>query len=162
MLIDELNSYKDSKKYSSELVIDILSSIIDECGDVHVNEAVKKLHESVYGHHFNERFADKAVGEFFYINEDDDKVYGPFITKEKAKEYYDENSRYMTDNNFYDFYVALNKVISDHKKLLKKWFPDDKDINDKCVELTMSCIDDDDYSTKGCKIWNHVNQDYLK
>lgn len=162
MFKDELDAYKENSKYDESLVLEILSDIIDEHGKECVDKAIKRVHEKIYGHHFNEVFADKAVSEFYYSDEDGTRIYGPFITKERAKEYYTKNNRQLTDTNFYDFYVALNKVMSDHKKLLKAWFPDEEDIMDKCVELTMSCINDDDYSTKGCKVWNHVNQDYLK
>lgn len=163
MLLSRLQIYKDSKNYDEDSIISILADVIDHCCDEHIaDKALMKVHESVYGHHFNEEFADKAVNEFFYIDDKTGtKIHGPFISKEKAKDYYTKSSRELsTDNNFNDFYVALNKVISDHKKLLENWFGDDE-IMDRLVDLTLSCINDDDYSCKGCKVWNHISAEYL-
>lgn len=164
MLLEKIQSYKDEKNYSDAKVIEALAHVIDNhCDKKCYDDAIREVHEHIYGKHFNEEFADKAVSEFFYIDEDGGKIYGPFITKDKCKEYFNDNSRQINSEvNFYDFYVALNKVMSDHKKLLQRWFPNDTQIYEKCVELTLSCINDDDYNKKGCKIWNHVNQDYLK
>jgi len=162
MLIDEIEEYKSSKGYSDEKVINALAHVIEDHGCDCVEKAIKHVHEAIYGQHFNEKLADKVVKEFFYVDSDGDKIKGPFITREKAKSYYSTYNRQLTDNNFNDFYVALNKVISDHKKLISKWFEDESEVMEKCVELTLSCINDDDYSTKGCKVWNHINNDYLQ
>jgi len=157
MLLEGIEEYRNHKRYNSESVVDTLAELIDSCCDKEVAiKALRKIHESILGHHFNEKYADMVVSEFYYLDKDGNKVSAPFVTKDKAKDYYSKYSRHLSDVDFYDFYVALNKVMSDHKKLLTEWFDEDQ-VLDKCVELTLSCIMDDDYPGKECKIWDQLS-----
>ena len=44
-------------------------------------------------------------------------------------------------------------IKSDYYPLLREWFPDVKNLNDKIIELTINWLNDEDYPDH--KIWNY-------
>ena len=55
--------------------------------------------------------------------------------------------------NRWDFDVTMNMIKSDYYPLLRKWFPEDKNLDDKIVELTINWLNDDDNPFGDAKIW---------
>lgn len=61
--------------------------------------------------------------------------------------------RLTKDYNKWDFEVTMNMIKSDMYPILKEWFPEEKDLRDKIIELTINWLNDEDYPDH--KIWNY-------
>jgi len=44
-------------------------------------------------------------------------------------------------------------IKSDYYPLLKRWFPEEKDLDEKIIELTVNWLNDDDNPFGDSKIW---------
>jgi len=87
-----------------------------------------------------------------YYTDTDGRHYAPYW--EDITPIYNVNKRSLNkDYNKWDFEVTMNMIKSDYFPLLREWFPDEKDLRDKIIELTINWLNDEDYPDH--KIWNY-------
>jgi hypothetical protein len=87
-----------------------------------------------------------------YYVDSDGRHYAPYW--EDTSSIYNVSKRRLSkDYNRWDFEVTMNMIKSDMYPILKEWFPEEKDLKDKIVELTINWLNDDDYPDH--KIWNY-------
>ena len=53
--------------------------------------------------------------------------------------------------NKWDFMLALNTIKSDYYPLLKGWFSDEREIQNKIIELTINWLNDEDIFIESCE-----------
>lgn len=151
-LLEHINSYRSYKNFDRDLIIETLVKFIPED---HEEELLECLHGKITDGHYNDLFANKAVKKMFYMT-NDKQVFGPFVTEEQAKVSYEKIKRILKDVNFWDYYVALNMIISDNHELLHKWFGD-VDLMPKYEDLCTNWFMDGDAPYGSGKIWNYLN-----
>lgn len=138
----------------------ILSDAIEEYVPEKQREVIKtKVYYSTFGGHFNKDFADSAISKFYYIDSTGIKREAPYWTESELKPLYDEVRNKIPAYNFYDFVVTMNMVKSDNYLKLKKWFPDDDEVElvEKMLEETVNWLDDEDNPYHNEKIWKYLN-----
>ena len=54
--------------------------------------------------------------------------------------------------------VALNMIKSDNWLLLKEWFPDEKDLQDKIIDMTINWLNDEDNPYGDSKVWGYFRK----
>ena len=59
--------------------------------------------------------------------------------------------------NCWDFYVTLNMIKSDNYCMLKDWFPNEEDLDNKFIDMAINFLNDIDYENNKCKIWTYFN-----
>ena len=64
----------------------------------------------------------------------------------------------MYPYNKWDFEVALNMIKSDNYPLLKEWFPDEKDLMGRILELTINWLNDEDNPYGDAKVWGYFKK----
>lgn len=141
------------EKYgSSEATLDLLVTVLEEhLSDEECEALSKQIYESVQGQHFDECFAKKQIAKMYYTDSDG-RHYAPYW--EDVTPIYNVHRRRLSkDYNKWDFEVTMNMIKSDYYPLLREWFPEDKNLQDKIVELTINWLNDDDYPDH--KIWNY-------
>lgn len=141
------------KKYgSSDETIKILcKELCEHLPEEEYEELAKSLYESTQGKHFDEDFAKRQISKMYY-EEGGHKYYAPYWNDTSA--YYSINRKKLHDDyNRWDFDVAINMIKSDYYPLLKRWFPDDKDIMDKIIDLTINWLNDEDNPYGDSKVW---------
>ena len=122
-------------------------------------ELMRTLYEKMSGGHYNEDYAKSDVEKMYYV-EDGKKHFAPYWTDEQVKSVYESVKPHIPSAyNFWDFYVALQMVKSDHCPLLKKWFPSatDEELTKKVVELTINWLADEDNPFGKEKVWGYLN-----
>lgn len=137
---------------SSDATLDLLVSKLEEHLSEEECEALsKQIYESTQGEHFDECFAQKQISKMYYTDSDG-RHYAPYW--EDVSAIYNMNKRRLTkDYNKWDFEVTMNMIKSDMYPILKEWFPEEKDLRDKIIELTINWLNDEDYPDH--KIWNY-------
>lgn len=136
---------------STETVNVLIDSLEKHLTEEEYEELCKQIYESTQGHHFDECFAKKQIQKMFYTDVDG-KHFAPYW--DDITPIYSVNKRKLTnDYNKWDFEVTMNMIKSDMYPLLRQWFPDDKNLNDKIIELSINWLNDEDYPDH--KIWNY-------
>lgn len=99
-----------------------------------------KAYEQMYGPHFNEVEAHKAVKNM--INEDG--THGPHWTIEEAVNIAGQHNVDLTTTKYnkYDWFVALNMIYSDYYKVLHSINP--MTTNKHFVDFTLAWLEDQD------------------
>ncbi len=141
------------EKYgTNEDIIDILINVLEQnISKEECEELSKKIYESTQGHHFDECFAKKQIAKMYYTD-GEGKHYAPYW--DDILPIYSMYKRKLNkDYNRWDFEVTMNMIKSDYYPLLREWFPDVKNLNDKIIELTINWLNDEDYPDH--KIWNY-------
>lgn len=145
------------KKYgNSTSTVDLLSDKLKEfVPESEYEDLAKDIYESSQGKHFDEDFANEQISKMYY-EEGGMKHYAPYWND--VTPLYAANKRKLTQPyNKWDFEVALNMIKSDNCPLLKVWFPDadEKELQEKIVELTINWLNDDDNPYGDTKIWSY-------
>lgn len=111
----------------------------------------KDIYESTQGKHFDEEFAKRQISKMYY-EEDGLRHYAPYWGDTTAV--YQVNKRRLNDSyNKWDFDVALNMIKSDYYPLLKRWFPEEQDMMNKIIDLTVNWLNDEDNPFGDTKVW---------
>lgn len=163
MLKEYLQNHSSDRNFNNADVLDILVSCVDEhCDEEKICHVIKKIHEQLFGKHFDEDCALRTVAKMFYYKDDTStaKVFGAFIPFETSQKIFARTKDMIhKDYNVFDFYVAQNMIYSDNYNLYKKWF---KDVTDEAMlnivtEHTVQWLNDPDspYSD-GTKIWSYL------
>lgn len=151
-----LKDYSSYKTYDKDLIISALAGCLDSdgCTESKRLDALKAIHTSVMGCHFNQFFANRAISKMRYTDSSGSIHTGPFVSEEEVKIDYEVMKRSIPQYNFWDFLVTVNMMASDYGELLERWFGVmDKS---KCEELAMSYLLDEDSNHKDCKIWCYL------
>ena len=141
------------EKYGiNDSTINSLVDMLEKClSKEECEELSKQIYESTQGHHFDECFAKKQISKMYY-SDAEGKHYAPYW--EDLTPVYNINKRRLSkDYNKWDFEVTMNMIKSDMYPVLKEWFPQDKDLMDKIIELSINWLNDEDYPDH--KIWNY-------
>ena len=145
--------YDIIKKYgSSEETVKILChALCEHLPEEEYETLAKDIYESTQGKHFDEEFAKRQISKMYY-EEDGMRHYAPYWSD--VSSYYNVNRKRLHDSyNRWDFEVAMNMIKSDYCPLLKKWFPEEKDMLDKIIDLTINWLNDEDNPYGDSKIW---------
>jgi hypothetical protein len=87
-----------------------------------------------------------------YYEENGVRHYAPYW--EDLSTIYSANKRKLEfPYNRWDWEVTMNMIKSDYCPLLKRWFPDEKDMIDKIIDLTINWLNDEDNPFGESKIW---------
>lgn len=136
---------------SSETINVLIKALEDHLSKEECEDLAKDIYESTQGHHFDECFAKAQISKMFYTDSEG-KHYAPYWD-DITSIYNIHKKRLINDYNKWDFMVTMNMIKSDMYPLLKEWFPDEKDLKDKIIELSINWLNDEDYPD--CKIWNY-------
>ena len=141
-------------------VTKILSdSIENNVPDKDKENLIKKVYYGLNGGHFEKELADKAIENFYYVDENGTRRQAPYWAESEVQEIYDRISHKIPHYNFYDFEVTLNMMKSDQCNKLKRWFPgaNKEELTEKLVEETINYLDDADNPFGHEKIWKYLN-----
>lgn len=146
------------KKYANnESTIDLLCQKLKEyIPEDEYESLAKDIYEAVQGPHFDEDFAKCQISKMYY-EEDGIKHYAPYWN-DISSVYMQSKKKLLYPYNKWDFAVALNMIKSDNYLLLKEWFPDEKDLYGKIVELTINWLNDEDNPYGDSKIWGYFKK----
>jgi len=161
--------YELTKKYGEGKGEDMMwktlsavsDSIEDSMDERNKNLLLRHLYGIMSGGHYNEEYALCDVSKMYYTDDNGNKKYAPYWTKEEVKDVYDSVRRDIpSEYNFWDFYVVLNMIKSDNCPLLRKWFPSatNEELNKKLVELSVNWLKDDDNPYGAEKAWGYINK----
>lgn len=140
-------------------------SIVSDAVEASMPEAEKKeLERRIYGKlsggHYNEQYAMEDVAEMSYRDTRTGMVRNaPYWPIPVVRNIYDNVKGDLRSYNCWDFFVTLNMVGTKDSKLLNRWFPsiNDKERDDKLVELAVNWLNDDDSPYGNSKIWRYLN-----
>ena len=141
------------KKYGgTEDTMKVLAEALEEhLSKEDYEELSKQIYESTQGKHFDEAFAKKQISKMYY-EENGVRHYAPYW--EGLSTIYSANKRKLEfPYNRWDWEVTMNMIKSDYCPLLKRWFPDEKDMIDKIIDLTINWLNDEDNPFGESKIW---------
>lgn len=153
--IDQLNEIKKKE------VIMLLSKVIDN----HVEDHIEKLEKKIAGikndYHFDAETAEKCVSKMYY--DENGKKFAPYWPLDIVKQIYDSykaKEEILRIYNLYDFYVTLNMIKSDNYKLYKKRFDgySDSQLDNLFIEDAINWLDDKDNPYGEHKIWKYLNK----
>ena len=116
---------------------------------------IKKQHEHLFGHHYNETFGQWRVEQMFFKDKQGNVHHAPHWTKEQHKAAYESvKSKIPASYNWCDFAVALEAQYADTICLYRMWWPEatDAQLDAKVIEATVNFLNDDD-NLEG-KVWN--------
>lgn len=116
---------------------------------------IKRQHEHMFGHHYNETFGQWRIEQMFYKDKKGDVHRAPHWTKEQHKAAYDKvKSQIPASYNCWDFAVALESQHADTICLYRTWWPEatDADLDQKVIEATVNFLNDDDNPEN--KVWD--------
>lgn len=146
------------KKYgSNDSTIDLLCEELkkhiskEECESL-----AKSIYEQSQGTHFDEDFAKWQISKMYY-EEDGIKHYAPYWA-DITPIYVNAKRRINGNYNKWDFMVALNMIKSDNYLLLKEWFPNEKDLQDKIIDMTVNWLNDEDNPYGDSKVWGYFRK----
>ena len=143
------------KKYGGNM--EILSEAMEEyVPKEELTKLAKKVYESTQGKHFDEEFAKEQISKMYY-EEDGIKHYAPYWS-DISPLYMQAKKKLMYPYNKWDFEVALNMIKSDNYPLLKEWFPDEKDLMGRILELTINWLNDEDNPYGDAKVWGYFKK----
>lgn len=146
------------KKYSNnESTIDLLCEKL-KCyvPEEEYESLAKEIYESAQGPHFDEDFAKCQISKMYY-EEDGIRHYAPYWS-DISPLYMQAKKKLMYPYNKWDFEVALNMIKSDNYPLLKEWFPDEKDLMGRILELTINWLNDEDNPYGDSKVWGYFKK----
>ena len=122
----------------------------------------KELYDELFGlmsgGHYDKDMAVQDVEKMYYVDEADEKHYGPYLEETVVKELFDGVSAKVAPYNMWDFYVTLHMIVSDYHNILLKWFPDDtkEERVEKYVELAVNWLKDPDQESTD-RIWAYLH-----
>ena len=139
------------------------TEIISDAIDKSMPESAKKeLYYDLYGlmsnGHYDREMAISDVEDMYYVGEDGDKHYAPYLTEPVVKEEFNKVESKIPHYNEWDFYVTLHMIVSDNHNLLNRWFPSDTQDERirKYVETAVNWLADDDWPSHD-KIWAYLH-----
>ncbi len=148
------------KRYgSNNSTIDILSDKLQEyIPESEYENLAKDIYESTQGKHFDEEFAKDQISKMYY-EEEGRRYYAPYWN-DVTSLYTINKKKLIHPYNKWDFEVALNMIKSDNCPILKQWFPeaDEKELQEKVVELTINWLNDEDNPYGDTKIWSYFRK----
>lgn len=146
------------KKYANnESTIDLLCQELKEhIPEEEYESLAKEIYEAAQGPHFDEDFAMCQISKMYY-EEDGIKHYAPYWS-DISPLYMQAKKKLIYPYNKWDFEVALNMIKSDNYPLLKEWFPDEKDLMGRILELTINWLNDEDNPYGDAKVWGYFKK----
>lgn len=162
MIQEYIEKHRVSNNFNTSEILDTVVKFVDEkCDEKHANCLIKRIHEQLFGKHFDEDCALITVNKMYFCKVGSTaKVFGAFIPLEQSHKIY---SRFKDDipkeYNAYDFYVTLNMMYCDNFNLYSKWFKDAsaEAMTNIVAEAAVNWLNDPDspYSD-GTKIWSYL------
>lgn len=122
-------------------------------------EFMRKMHERLFGCHYDQTFAEWRISQMFYKDKQGTVHHSPHWTDEQHKVAYDACKAHIPSTyNRFDFAVALEMLYSDNICLFRKWWPEytEPQLEEKVVEATVNYLIDDDNPDE--KIWNRFEK----
>lgn len=157
--------YELIKKYGSDKgrdvmwkTTEVISDFINKLNNEDYKCLIHKLAGYLLNGHYDEYFADEQVAKMYYVY-NGVKHTGPFITKDKVSEKYNNIRSEIKDYNQWDFYVTVQMIYSDNYSLLRQWFENETDeqLQNRIFELSINWLKDEDNPFGTRKIWCYFN-----
>lgn len=118
--IEQMIKTAQKEGYASENTmwasVKYLEKIKDENKHLYWQMA-REMHNMIYGGHYSEDFAMYDVSQIFYLDKDDNKVYGPHWTVSQIEDV-TKSVAFPKSTNKWDKYVAYNVLWSDLRGVL--------------------------------------------
>lgn len=152
-----LSNISSNKIFNAIEDLDYIFNYVEE-KDKHVFwQAMKNMHEHLYGEHFNETYAIYMVSQMYHTKPNGNVCKGEKYSPDDAKIIYNKHvSSLGKGYTCWDVYVALNAQYHDYINLYKECHPNatEDELNDKLVKSAITFwFKDEDYN--GCKVWNY-------
>ena len=115
---------------------------------------IRRTHERMFGHHYNQAFADWRIHQMHYKDKGGTVHHAPHWTPDQHKSAYDSvKSKLPSTYNMWDFAVTLEMLYSDNICLYRSWWPEATEavLEGKVVEASVNYLNDDD--DPDGKIW---------
>ena len=115
---------------------------------------IRRTHERMFGHHYNQAFAEWRIKQMHYKDKTGTVHHAPHWTQDQHKSAYDSvKSKLPSTYNIWDFVVTMEMIFSDDICLFRTWWPEATEaiLEGKVVEAAVNYLNDDD--DPDGKIW---------
>jgi hypothetical protein len=122
---------------------------------------ISQLKKTIYGiisdRHYNQEYANDAIKQMYYEDEDGVKHYAPYYTDEEVKEVFELNKEDISDYTIHDLAVTMNMLRSDNNYFLKRYAESSTKAKDMVTCMAIEYLQDVDAPFPTQKIWRYVN-----
>ncbi len=117
----------------------------------------KDIYGIVSDGHYDRHFADEAIGNMWYEEEDGKRHHAPFFTDEEVAEVFRLNKDDISDYTIYDLAVTMNMLRSDNNKFLEKYARSEDEKKEMVSCMAVEYLQDPDAPYPTQKIWRYIN-----
>lgn len=120
---------------------------------------LRRTHERMFGHHYNQSFAEWRISQMHYKDKANNVHYAPHWTADQQKSAYESvKSKLPATYNMFDFAVTLEMIYSDDICMYRSWWPDatEAQLEGKVIESAINYLNDDD--DPDGKIWDRFEK----
>ncbi len=124
-------------------------------------EELHHLYRDIYGvvseGHFDHHFADDAIENMWYKDEEGKKHHAPFFTDKEVAEVFALNKDDISDYTIYDLAVTMNMLRSDNNRFLEKYAKNEDEKKEMVKLMAIEYLQDPDAPHPTNKIWYYIN-----
>lgn len=134
-------------------VEDLLCIIKDEHPDKYW-AFLRRTHERMFGHHYDQPFAEWRITQMHYKDKAGAVHHAPHWAHDQHKAAYESvKAKLPSTYNMWDFVVTLEMLYSDEICMYRSWWPEatEAQLEAKVVESAVNYLNDDD--DPDGKIW---------
>ena len=138
--------------------VKMVDELLDKMKEHHKEQYDKFIKQTIglyYDGHFEKILAEAEVAKMYHhedINGGKTKIQGQHYDIEFAKKVKAEYREIAL--NDWDWYVLLNMAYHDNICMLKEWFPNEQNFNNKVVDCAVNFVTDDDAEPD--KLWDYL------
>lgn len=119
------------------------------------------LYRDIYGviseGHFDRKFAEDAIEQMWYEDEDGTTHHAPFFKEDEVKEVFDLNKDDISDYTIHDLAVTMNMLRSDNNRFLEKYAKSEGEKKEMVACMAIEYLQDPDAPHPKSKIWHYIN-----
>lgn len=139
--------------------IELVDELLEEVKEHHKDRYwafMRRVHELMYGKHFDEAYARWQVEQMYHIGDDGREYKGERWTlKDTTAVMQQYRGRFPSEYNEYDFYVALNGQWHDTICTAKRHFPSVEDAEKYVIDEAVAVwLNDSDWESHD-KVWRY-------
>lgn len=158
-LVELITKYQANT--TSEQMVEV-TKIIGAFVATHATEEdLHKLYKDIYGviseGHYDRHFADEAIGNMYYEDDEGNKHHAPFFTDTEVKEVFALNKDDISDYTIHDLEVTMNMLRSDNNRFFEKYAKSDSEVRKMVICMAIEYLQDPDAPHPTSKIWHYLN-----